>query len=195
MITRAWMRPTIRAIVWWPTLAVALTLLVVGAAVRATMTDLPEVIVVAGVAAVAALVPLAAHDPARSSLHAISTTPAKRLLRRIALAGPVIAGVAGGLAVLADVSFPGHQPFATQIAPGLALAVAGLAVYASAVRYRPEQAAEVGSGVAMAWAIASQVIPHTVLPASIGLAWQQHPWPVIAVAALVTISATRGIEA
>jgi len=175
VLTPAWLLPTARTVPWRPLIGVAGVLAVV-AALSAYADQWPVALVGIGAAALAAAVVAGLSDPAAALLSAVPTSAARRRARRLVLLLPLGLGVWLAFAALGRVVEPGTTWSVGELC---ALTATGLAVAV----WWPGRAA-VGAGVAtpLLWYAAARFGGLEGDGADMLLAWQHHPWIVIAVA-------------
>lgn len=171
----AWVVPTARA-VEWRALTTLAGLLVGTSALAAYADRWPTGMVGIAAGAVAAATVAGLHDPAADLLSALPTSAAVRLAHRLALLVP--AAVAVWLAYLGPGQLSAPDGGWT-VAPMLALLVTGVAVSALAP---PAGAVAWGVAVPLAWAAADRIGRLDPDLTSVLMAWQHHPWIVIAAA-------------
>lgn len=169
--------PTTRAMAWAPLLAVGALLLALGAALR-LLDGRPGPVLALGVAAMAAALVFSLRDPAAPLLAALPTTLVVRRCLRLALAGAVALPVW----VLVALVLPGDG---LALAPGLALAAAGVAV---ATWLPLDRGISVAAAVPLLWASASELFGGVGGVVGDALAWwRTDPWWVVAAAVTLVV--------
>lgn len=193
--SRTWLWPTARTMNWGPLTAAVLALLCVGVLARVLGRATYEVLPTLGVGVLAGAATVAVNDTARGLVHAVATTARTRLLRRLALLVPVFGVVTATLLLLGSASFRWTEP-APRLGAGVAALLAlGVATHCLVVRRWPHHATDVAVAAACTWPLTALLFPAKVLPASIAMAWFDHPGTVFVVGVVGTIVACRGCTA
>ena len=181
-------RLTVRTVRWGPLGAVATVAVLLLVGVRLVSDTVPPTSAAVIVAAVVGAGVATLADPAANLLHALPTTPRRRLVWRLAALA-----VPGVLATGAVVSTGKALFAATWVAPGLAaagaLAATGLAVLTVAAWRAPAEAADRAALAVVAWAVAGTLTIELGGGRSLALAWWEHAAPVAVLALAVALAA------
>ena len=192
---RTWVWPTAQTMRWSPLAAAVGALVCVGALARAAGHDTYEALPTLGVGALAGAATFAVNDAARGLVHAVATPARTRLVRRLAILVPVCGVVTVTLLLLGSASFRWTEP-ALRLGGGFAALLSlGVSTHCLALRRWPHHASDVAVAVACTWPIAALLFPTEVFPASLAMAWFDHPGTVSVVGVVVTIFACRGCAA
>ena len=140
--------------------------------------------------ALAAAASMALDDPAHALLQPMPVTARARLAHRLALLAPVTAAAATLLILAARLFFDGRISKVPSAASLAALVTSAVAATAWLTRRFPEHAAEGGATAAFGWSIAGVIVPDSLVPETVALAWLQHPWSVLAIGLTLIVIAT-----
>ena len=193
--SRTWWWPTARTMSWSPLATAVGALLCAGALARALGHDTHEALPTLGVGVLAGAATVAVNDTARGLVQAVATPARTRLLRRLALLVPVGGVAIAALLLLGRAAFRWTEPALRLGACVAALLALGVAAHCLALRRWPHHAADLAVVAACAWPLTALLFPAEVLPASIAMAWFDHPGAVLAVGVAATVVACRGCDA
>lgn len=183
----AWGSPTVRATPLAPLGAAGGAFLVLGG-VALVVDESPEPLLPLAAAATAAALVAGLHDPAASLLAALPTSPARRLVHRLAVLLPVTLLVWAGMLAAAHLPAPDWGS-GWPLGPVTALACTGLAV---AVWAPAATNAAWGAAAAMLWFALTRIAGETGGAVGTVLsAWESDPWAVVAVALAAGIAGAR----
>ena len=189
---RTWWWPTARTMNWSPLAAGVLALLCVGVLARVLGYVTYEALPTLGVGVLAGAATAAVNDTAGELVHAVATSARTRLLRRLALVVLVCGVVTATLMLLGRAAFHWTESAFRFGACVAALLTLGVATHCLALRRWPHHATDLAASAACIWPFTALLFPTVVLPASIAMAWFDHPGTVLVVGVVVTIVACGG---
>jgi hypothetical protein len=188
------LRSTIHATPLRPLLTVTSGVLLIGAITSRHSTQVPDVMVIAVVGALASGVVMGLDDEAHEVLKTSPTTALSRLALRLAILVALFFGAAGAL-VTADCMLFSQRSATPAPMAVAALVAAGIAIEVCWSRRRPVLAADGAAVVVMVWSLSGALFSDAVLVGAITDAWRGHASLVFVLSLLVVIAGTSGPEA